>query len=167
MNLDPYDQYKDDDIWQALEYAQLKEYITSWHTNIHLLISKIMIYFIDLPAGLNQEVTEAGDNFSAGQKQLLCLSRALLRKSKILIFDEATASVDLETDNLIQKTIKTYFCDCTILTIAHRLNTITDSDRVIVLDKGHIVECDSPNSLLKNTDSKFYGMAKDAGLVTS
>lgn len=118
-----------------------------------------------LAAGLNHEVTEGGENLSVGQRQLICLSRALLRKTKVLILDEATAAVDLETDDLIQKTIRSEFKDCTVLTIAHRLNTIMDSDRVIVLDKGNIVEFESPEHLLSNRQTIFYGMAKDAGLV--
>lgn len=101
---------------------------------------------------------------SVGQRQLICLARALLRKTKLLILDEATAAVDLETDDLIQKTIREEFKNCTVLTIAHRLNTIMDSDRIIVLDKGQIVEFDSPNSLLSNPGSIFSSMHKDAGL---
>lgn len=122
-------------------------------------------YILGLASGLNHEVTEGGENLSVGQRQLICLSRALLRKTKVLILDEATAAVDLETDDLIQSTIRSEFRDCTVLTIAHRLNTIMDSDRVIVLDKGYIVEFDSPPNLLQNRNSIFYGMAKDAGLV--
>lgn len=118
-----------------------------------------------LTAGLNHEVSEGGENLSVGQRQLICLGRALLRKTKVLILDEATAAVDLETDDLIQRTIRTEFIDCTVLTIAHRLNTIMDSDRVIVLDKGRIIEFDSPTILLQSKTSVFYGMAKDAGLV--
>jgi ATP-binding cassette subfamily C (CFTR/MRP) protein 1 len=109
-------------------------------------------------------VTEGGENLSVGQRQLICLSRALLRKTKVLVLDEATAAVDLETDDLIQRTIRTEFKDCTVLTIAHRLNTIMDSDRVIVLDQGKIVEFDSPSNLLKQ-QSIFYNMCKDAGLA--
>ncbi|VDI73924.1 Hypothetical predicted protein [Mytilus galloprovincialis] len=100
-----------------------------------------------------------------GQRQLVCLARALLRKTKILVLDEATAAVDLETDDLIQNTIRTEFSDCTILTIAHRLNTIMDYTRVMVLDAGVIKEFDSPNNLLKDSNSLFFGMAKNAGLV--
>lgn len=117
-----------------------------------------------LPAGLQHEITESGQNLSVGQKQLICLARALLRKTKILILDEATAAIDLETDDLIQKTIRTEFKDCTVITIAHRLNTIMDSDRVIVLDKGQVVEFESPTKLVENTSSVFYGMHKDAGM---
>ena len=123
------------------------------------------MYYVALPAGLNHEVAEGGENLSVGQRQLICLSRALLRKTKVLILDEATAAVDLETDDLIQKTIRTEFKDCTVLTIAHRLNTIMDSNRVVVLDKGEIREFDTPANLLANKSTIFYGMCKDAGLV--
>lgn len=102
---------------------------------------------------------------SVGQRQLLCLARALLRKTKILILDEATASVDHNTDELIQQTIRTAFADCTVLTIAHRLNTILDYDRVIVLDKGKIVEFDSPARLIEDKSSSFHSMAKSAKLA--
>lgn len=118
-----------------------------------------------MPAGLYHEITEGGENLSAGQKQLICLSRALLRKTKILVLDEATAAVDLETDDLIQKTIKREFKDSTVLTIAHRLNTIMDSDRIIVLDKGEIIEFDCITNLLNNKNSIFYRMCKDSGLI--
>jgi len=97
----------------------------------------------------------------------VCLARTLLRKTKILILDEATAAVDLETDELIQQTIRKEFADCTILTIAHRLNTILDSDRVMVLDSGKLKEFDSPSKLLANKTSMFYDLAKDAGLVST
>merc|ERR1712088_756297 len=106
------------------------------------------------------EVAEGGENLSVGQRQLVCLARALLRKTKILILDEATAAVDLETDDLIQATIRKEFKECTVLTIAHRLNTILDYDRIMVLDKGIIAEFDSPNSLLENSNSMFYSMPK-------
>lgn len=102
---------------------------------------------------------------SVGQRQLLCLARALLRKTKVLILDEATAAVDIETDELIQKTIRSQFKDCTIMTIAHRLNTIMDSDRIIVLEKGVIAEFDTPQNLLANVNSIFYEMAKNSGIV--
>ncbi|GAB1859186.1 Multidrug resistance-associated protein 1 isoform X7 [Camponotus japonicus] len=147
MNLDPFVCYSDEEIWRALEHAHLKSFVKH------------------LPNTLLHEVAEGGENLSVGQRQLICLARALLRKTKVLVLDEATAAVDLETDDLIQTTIRQEFKDCTVLTIAHRLNTILDSDRVIVLDKGLIVEYDSPEKLLRNPSSSFYSMAKDAGLA--
>lgn len=147
MNLDPFESKSDEEVWRALELAHLKSFVGT------------------LTAGLSYQVSEGGDNLSVGQRQLICLARALLRKTKVLVLDEATAAVDLETDDLIQKTIRTEFNDCTILTIAHRLNTIMDSDRVIVLDKGKISEFASPSDLLKNERSIFYSMAKDADIV--
>ncbi|XP_069876378.1 multidrug resistance-associated protein 1 isoform X3 [Dipodomys merriami] len=146
MNLDPFSQYSDEDVWTALELAHLKGFVST------------------LPDRLEHECAEGGENLSVGQRQLVCLARALLRKTKILVLDEATAAVDLETDDLIQSTIRTQFHDCTVLTIAHRLNTIMDYTRVIVLDKGEICECGSPSQLLQDR-GLFYSMAKDAGLV--
>ncbi|XP_020807936.1 multidrug resistance-associated protein 1 isoform X15 [Drosophila serrata] len=147
INLDPFEIKTDDEIWKALELSHLKSFVKS------------------LAAGLNHEIAEGGENLSVGQRQLVCLARALLRKTKVLVLDEATAAVDLETDDLIQKTIRTEFKECTVLTIAHRLNTILDSDKVIVLDKGQITEFASPTELLDNPKSAFYSMAKDANLV--
>ena len=118
-----------------------------------------------LDAGLDFVCAEYGDNLSIGQRQLVCLARALLRRSRILVLDEATAAVDLETDALVQKTIRAAFADATILTIAHRLNTVVDYDRVMVLDKGEIVEFDSPQNLLADPESHFHAMAKDAGMI--
>jgi ATP-binding cassette, subfamily C (CFTR/MRP), member 1 len=147
MNIDPFKSYSDDAIWTALEHSHLKSFVKG------------------LSDGLEYKITEGGENLSVGQRQLVCLSRALLRKTKVLVLDEATAAIDIETDELIQKTIRSQFNDCTILTIAHRLNTIMDSDRIIVLDGGVIAEFDSPSKLLANRNSIFYGMAVDAGLV--
>ena len=147
INLDPFNHHKDDEVWKALELAHLKDYANS------------------LEAGLEHEVAEGGENLSVGQRQLVCLARALLRKTKILILDEATAAVDLETDDLIQATIRKEFKECTVLTIAHRLNTILDYDRIMVLDKGSIAEYDSPDALLEDSNSIFHSMAKDAGLA--
>ncbi|XP_074964157.1 ATP-binding cassette sub-family C member 2 isoform X2 [Phalacrocorax aristotelis] len=146
MNLDPFDQYTDEEVWKALELAHLKTYVQ------------------ELPEGLLHLVSEGGENLSVGQRQLVCLARALLRKAKILILDEATAAVDLETDHLIQTTIRREFAACTVLTIAHRLHTIMDSNRVMVLQAGRIMEYDSPEELLKK-QGIFSAMAKDAGIV--
>ncbi|XP_063348284.1 ATP-binding cassette sub-family C member 2-like [Pelmatolapia mariae] len=146
MNLDPFDKFSDEEIWRVLELSHLKSYVSG------------------LQEGLQHKVAEGGENLSVGQRQLLCLARALLRKSRILILDEATAAVDLETDNLIQNTIRKEFSDCTVLTIAHRLHSIMDSSRVMVLDAGKIVEFDSPSNLLEK-EGHFYAMAKDAGIT--
>ncbi|XP_077634918.1 ATP-binding cassette sub-family C member 2 isoform X1 [Crocuta crocuta] len=145
MNLDPFNNHSDEEIWKALELAHLKSFVAG------------------LQLGLSHQVTEAGDNLSIGQRQLLCLARALLRKSKILIMDEATAAVDIETDHLIQMTIQKEFSHCTTITIAHRLHTVMDSDRIMVLDKGKIVEYGTPDELLTNS-GPFYLMAKEAGI---
>ncbi|XP_064611716.1 multidrug resistance-associated protein 1-like isoform X1 [Liolophura sinensis] len=147
MNLDPFDAHTDDDVWKSLEHAHLKNFVSL------------------LPEGLLYKCTEGGENLSVGQRQLVCLARALLRKTKILVLDEATAAVDLETDDLIQATIRTEFADCTVLTIAHRLNTIMDYTRIMVLDAGRVKEFDNPQTLLQDNSSVFYGMAKDANLV--
>uniref|UniRef100_A0A8D3BVD7 ABC-type glutathione-S-conjugate transporter n=1 Tax=Scophthalmus maximus TaxID=52904 RepID=A0A8D3BVD7_SCOMX len=146
MNLDPFDTYTDEEVWSSLELAHLKNFVSN------------------LPDKLNHECSEGGENLSLGQRQLVCLARALLRKTKILVLDEATAAVDLETDTLIQSTIRTQFEDCTVLTIAHRLNTIMDYTRVIVMDRGHISEMDSPANLIAQR-GQFYRMCREAGLV--
>uniref|UniRef100_A0A8C7R602 ATP-binding cassette, sub-family C (CFTR/MRP), member 3 n=1 Tax=Oncorhynchus mykiss TaxID=8022 RepID=A0A8C7R602_ONCMY len=146
MNLDPFERYSDGEVWKALELSHLNKFVSNQ------------------PAKLELECSEGGENLSVGQRQLVCLARALLRKTRILILDEATAAIDLETDDLIQSTIRTQFEDCTVFTIAHRLNTIMDYTRVLVLDKGQIAEFDTPTNLLFRRGI-FYGMAKDAGLA--
>jgi ABC-type multidrug transport system fused ATPase/permease subunit len=176
-NLDPFGASTDLELWTVLGKVQLAEVIAA------------------LPKGLDQEVAEGGENFSQGQRQLLCIARSLLRNPKVLIMDEATASIDNETDALIQTMyvpssycasfcivvvdtvmsnnifvlvclsfisgecrIRENFANATILTIAHRLNTIMDSDRVLVLDDGRIAEFDTPSVLLSKKDSQFKQM---------
>jgi ATP-binding cassette subfamily C (CFTR/MRP) protein 5 len=114
-----------------------------------------------LPHHLEAEVIENGDNFSAGERQLLCMARALLRSNKILILDEATASMDPETDRLVQETIQGVFRDCTVLTIAHRVQSVLSCDRVLVLKDGRAVEFDVPSVLLANKKSIFASMIPD------
>ena len=147
MNLDPFNSYHDKEIWVALALSNLDGYVST------------------LSKGLQHSITEGGDNISFGQRQLICLARALLRKTKILVLDEATANVDLETDAIIQSTIRKEFMECTVITIAHRLNTILDYDKVLVLRQGKVMEYDSPNNLMSNSTTLFYSMCKDAGLV--
>uniref|UniRef100_A0A673JII1 Cystic fibrosis transmembrane conductance regulator n=1 Tax=Sinocyclocheilus rhinocerous TaxID=307959 RepID=A0A673JII1_9TELE len=144
-NLDPFSQHSDHDLWNALKEVQLKAAVE------------------ELPAKLETELAESGSNFSVGQRQLVCLARAILRKNRILIIDEATANVDPRTDELIQKTIRAKFKECTVLTIAHRLNTIIDSDRILVLDAGRIHEYDAPHVLLQNQNGIFYKMVQQTG----
>ncbi|KAM6180104.1 ATP-binding cassette sub-family C member 4 isoform 2-T2 [Erethizon dorsatum] len=144
-NLDPFNEHTDEELWNALEEVQLKEAIE------------------DLPGKMDTELAESGSNFSVGQRQLVCLARAILKKNRILIIDEATANVDPRTDELIQKKIREKFAQCTVLTIAHRLNTIIDSDRIMVLDSGRLKEYDEPYILLQNKESLFYKMVQQLG----
>ncbi|XP_072478211.1 ATP-binding cassette sub-family C member 4 isoform X1 [Notamacropus eugenii] len=144
-NLDPFNEYTDEELWNALKEVQLKEAVE------------------DLPGKMETELAEAGSNFSVGQRQLVCLARAILRKNRILIIDEATANVDPRTDELIQKTIREKFDQCTVLTIAHRLNTIIDSDKIMVLEAGRLKEYDEPYILLQNRESLFYKMVQQTG----
>ncbi|CAF0750503.1 unnamed protein product [Adineta steineri] len=114
--------------------------------------------------GLDSLVSENGCNLSVGQKQLICLARAILKQSKILVIDEATANVDNATDELIQQAIRDKFKECTVLTIAHRLRTIIDSDRILVLGNGEVLEFDTPSSLLANSNSYFVSLVEQTGL---
>lgn len=149
FNLDPFNEHNDADLWEALERAHLKDVIRR------------------NALGLDAEVSEAGENFSVGQRQLLSLARALLRRSKILVLDEATAAVDVRTDALIQKTIREEFKSCTMLIIAHRLNTIIDCDRVLLLNAGQVVEFDAPENLLSNEGSAFSKMVHSTGAANA
>ncbi|KAG7502088.1 Multidrug resistance-associated 4 [Solea senegalensis] len=144
-NLDPFRQHTDEDLWNALQEVQMKAVVE------------------DLPNKLETLLNESGSNFSVGQRQLVCLARAILRKNRILIIDEATANVDPRTDSLIQQTIRDKFQECTVLTIAHRLNTIIDCDRILVLDAGRIQEYDKPYVLLKNQEGFFHQIVQQTG----
>ncbi|KAF8463649.1 putative ABC metal ion transporter [Kalaharituber pfeilii] len=148
-NLDPNHNHDDTELWSVLELSHLKEHIAS------------------MDGKLDAKIHEGGSNLSVGQRSLISLARALLTPSKILVIDEATASVDVETDTMIQQTIRERFKDRTILTIAHRLNTIIDCDRILVLQAGRVAEFDTPSALLDKKDSLFYSLAKEAGLVES
>ncbi|XP_034942593.1 probable multidrug resistance-associated protein lethal(2)03659 [Chelonus insularis] len=143
-NLDPFNEFQDSLLWAALEEVELKEAFTGSN-------------------GLESRVFDRGTNFSAGQRQLVCLARAILRNNKILMLDEATANVDPHTDGLIQRTIRKKFANCTVLTVAHRLNTIMDSDKVLVMEKGRMVEFDHPYILLKNDFGHFTSLVKETG----
>uniref|UniRef100_A0A4W5PLT9 ATP binding cassette subfamily C member 4 (PEL blood group) n=1 Tax=Hucho hucho TaxID=62062 RepID=A0A4W5PLT9_9TELE len=144
-NLDPFSQHTDEDLWNALGEVQLRTVVE------------------ELPGRLETVLAESGSNFSVGQRQLVCLARAILRRNKILIIDEATANVDPRTDGLIQQTIREKFRECTVLTIAHRLNTIIDCDRILVLDAGRIQEYDEPYVLLQNQEGVFYQTVQQTG----
>lgn len=141
-NIDPFGTSTESEIMVVLEKVQLLDVINA------------------LPDGLDEMVAEGGENFSQGQRQLLCIARSLLRKPKILVMDEATASIDNATDAAIQEMIRENFKDATVLTIAHRLNTILDSDRVLVLDDGRIAEFDTPQNLRNKPDGIFKSMVE-------
>ncbi|MCO5609705.1 hypothetical protein L7F22_063937 [Adiantum nelumboides] len=145
FNLDPFNEHNDASLWEALDRAHLKDAIRR------------------NALGLEAEVAESGENFSVGQRQLLSLARALLRRSKILVLDEATAAVDVATDALIQRTIREEFKSCTMLIIAHRINTIIDCDRILVLDAGRALEMDTPEQLLSDSGSAFSRMVESTG----
>ena len=146
-NLDPFSEFEDEMIWDALKKVEMESYVSGQ------------------AEGLQLKITEAGNNLSAGQKQLICLARALLRNTQVLVVDEATANVDQKTDMLIQRTLRKEFPHCTILTIAHRIHTILDSDRVLVMDVGKVAEFDRPEILLENPDGLFYKLALANGLT--
>ncbi|EWC47816.1 hypothetical protein DRE_03016 [Drechslerella stenobrocha 248] len=147
-NLDPAGVRDDTELWGVLELSHLKDHVSK------------------MEGKLDARIHEGGTNLSAGQRQLMCLARALLTPSNILVLDEATAAVDVETDMVLQRTIREEFSDKTMITIAHRINTIMDSDRIIVLDAGRVVEFDSPAALIaKGAGGQFYGLVKEAGLL--
>ncbi|KAL7641520.1 UNVERIFIED_CONTAM: hypothetical protein RMT77_007391 [Armadillidium vulgare] len=144
-NVDPFEEYKDEEIWNALEEVHLKNAV------------------LQMPFGLYSKINEGGSNLSVGQRQLVCLARAILKKNKILVMDEPTSNVDAVTDSLVQNTLRIKFSDCTVLTIAHRINSIMNSDKVMVMDGGKLVEFASPHDLLKNENSTFALLVSQLG----
>lgn len=137
FNLDPLGKHSDYAIWQSLEAVQLKDRINS------------------MQSGLETRMNANGSNFSVGERQLMCLARALLKKSKIVVIDEATANMDSKSDQLIQDTIRKQFAECTVLTIAHRLTTVADSHRIMCLSKGRVKDFRRPRELLEDERSVF------------
>ena len=150
-NLDPFGEYSDAQIWAVLEKSHLDDRVRR------------------MDGQLDAVVSEGGENYSTGIKCLLCMARAMLKDARVLIMDEATASVDMQTDALIQESLRTHFKDCTILTIAHRLATIMDYDKVMVLDFGKVAELDSPANLLRRgpADSLFAALVAESGSQSS
>ncbi|CAK5040960.1 unnamed protein product [Meloidogyne enterolobii] len=147
FNLDPFNVYKDHELWTALEQVHLKQFVEAQ------------------PKKLFYEIAESGENISVGQRQLLCMARAILRRSPLIVLDEATASIDSQTDELIQRAIRTEFSRSTILTIAHRISTVMDYDRIMVLSAGKLVEFDTPEKLAAEKTSHFHALVKNSSNV--
>lgn len=145
-NLDPFDAYTDDEIWISLEKVQLARKVANFNDQ------------------LNSPIIEGGKNLSIGEKQLVCLARALLKHSYLLIIDEATANVDIDTDNRVQQILRTEFKNVTRITIAHRINTIMDSDVIIFMDKGKVVEIGSVEELIN--ENKIFANLVDSDKKT-
>lgn len=143
INLDPFSNYDDAELWNVLDQVEMKDKVS------------------DLPGELYFTLSESGNNFGVGERQLLCLARALLNKNKIIVMDEATANVDFNTDKSIQETIRNKFNNCTVITIAHRLNTILDYDKVLVMEKGRAMEFGHPDELLKNKDGLLTELVRN------
>ncbi|CAK5268423.1 unnamed protein product [Mycena citricolor] len=161
--LDVFEEYEDKDIFEALRRVHLIPPADDGADSDSVTPDSESEVNANVFKNLDSPVSEGGDNFSTGEKQLLCMARAILKRSKVLVMDEATASVDYATDELIGKTIREEFAGSTILTIAHRLRTIIDYDRILLLDKGQVLEFDAPATLLANSDSSFYKLCQATG----
>jgi len=150
FNMDPFDEYQDGDIWKALQACGMEDTVQSYSE------------------GLGATVVEGGGNFSVGERQLLCMGRALLRQTRVLVLDEATAMIDLATDAAIQRTLHSEaFLSVTLLAVAHRLFTIIDSDKILLLDAGHVMEFAPPGELLAQPTSRFRALCEEVGLAQS
>lgn len=146
--MNPFQQLCDTEVWRLLQLVSLEDKVRILH------------------AGLDYVVSESGCNFSVGERQLLCLARALGRGCRIMLMDEATASVDLDTDRKLQRRMQYLLQDCTVITIAHRLQTVLDSDRVLVMSDGQVVEFGQPNALLLDQGSAFHALVQQAGIIS-
>lgn len=158
-NLDPFNSYNDENIYEALRRVNLITSNEVLNTSNAITSDENVNKFLNL----ENEITEGGGNLSQGQRQLMCLARSLLRSPKIMLLDEATASIDYESDSRIQQTIRQEFSESTILTIAHRLRSIIDYDKILVMDAGEVIEFDHPYNLIKNASSTFFSMCQDSG----
>jgi ATP-binding cassette subfamily C (CFTR/MRP) protein 4 len=148
-NLDPFGRYSKEEVVEALTDVQMIEVVNA------------------LPQGMNSQVADGGMNFSVGERQLLCLARAMLQKSKILVLDEPTANVDGRTDKLLQQAVDKSFKGATIISVAHRLDTIIENDLILVLGRGEVLEFGSPSELLSIEDGQFTSMVNDTGAEMS
>ncbi|CAI9088257.1 OLC1v1022538C1 [Oldenlandia corymbosa var. corymbosa] len=177
-NLDPLEEYSDEQIWEALDKCQLGDVVrkkegkldsTGFYLSTLYFITFFLLYicFSSLMVFKIITVSENGENWSVGQRQLVCLGRVLLKKSKVLVLDEATASVDTATDNLIQQTLRQHFTDSTVITIAHRITSVLDSDMVLLLDHGLIEEYDTPAKLLDDKTSSFAKLVAEYSMRSS
>jgi ABC-type multidrug transport system fused ATPase/permease subunit len=144
-NIDPFHQYSDAELWSALDKVSLKETVSS------------------MASQLDSQVGDNGNLFSVGQRQLLCLARAILKKTRIIVMDEATASLDLETDQRIQSALRNSFQDCTVLCVAHRIRTVMNCDKILVLERGKVVEFDRPETLSSNRSSRLSSLIEMDG----